>query len=193
MIRCYITDRHTLSGETLLESIARNLRGGVTWIQIREKDLSARDLFDLVVAARRLPNPQGTKFIVNTRADVALAAGADGVHFPSGSPEPRRWRGIVPPGFLLGASCHTLEELAAAESEGATYAVLGPVFAPLSKASALTPLGLDALALASKRVSIPVLALGGITHHNAESCIASGAQGVAGISFYQSGVRPDKL
>ena len=193
MIRCYITDRHSLTDESLLNAIARSLRNGVTWIQIREKDLSARELFDLVAAARRLPNPHGTKFIVNTRTDVALAAGADGVHFPSGSPEPRRWRGIVPAGFLLGASCHTLEELAAAESEGATYAVYGPIFAPLSKVSALTPVGLSGLGAASRQVSIPVLALGGVTRENADSCIAAGAQGVAGISFYQSEPRPDKL
>ena len=144
MTQCYITDRHALKGESLLDSIARNLRAGVTWIQLREKDLCSRDLHALAVAACALPNPRGTKFIVNTRADVALAAGADGVHFPAGSPEPRRWRGIVPPGFLLGVSCHTVSEVAAAEAEGAAYVLFGPVFAPLSKTSALAPHGTEA-------------------------------------------------
>jgi thiamine-phosphate pyrophosphorylase len=186
VIRCYITDRRSLKGEPLLDAIARNLRVGVTWIQIREKDLSARDLYELIIAAKALPNPHGAKFIVNTRADVAIAARADGVHFPSGSPEPRRWRGIVPAGFLLGASCHSIEELTAAQGEGATYAVFGPIFAPLSKASAIAPHGLAGLAVAAHSVTIPVLALGGITNDNAASCIAAGAQGVAGISLYQS-------
>lgn len=184
MIRCYITDRHALKGETLLDSIARNLRDGINWIQLREKDLPARDLYELVRAAMQLPNPHAAKFIVNTRADVALAAGADGVHFPAGSPEPKRWRGIAPSGFLLGVSCHTADEVAAAEKEGATYAMLAPVFAPLSKASTLTPHGTDGLARAAQRVRIPVLALGGITQANAAACIAAGAQGIAGISLY---------
>ncbi len=184
MIRCYITDRTSLKRESLLDSIARNLREGVTWIQIREKDLSARDLYQLVRSATELPNPHGTKLIVNTRIDAALAAGADGVHFPAGSPEPKRWRGIVPEGFLFGVSCHTVEEITAAEREGATYAVFGPVFAPLSKTSAITPNGIEGLSSATLSVRIPVLALGGITQANTAECVAAGAKGIAGISLY---------
>ena len=97
VIRCYITHRQALVAGSLLDAIARNLAAGVTWIQIREKDLSARALFELVEAARKLPNPHGSKIIVNTRADVAIAAGAAGVHLPSGSPAARFWRR---PGFL---------------------------------------------------------------------------------------------
>ncbi|MEO5925276.1 MAG: thiamine phosphate synthase [Bryobacteraceae bacterium] len=193
MIRCYITDRHSLKHESLLDSIARNLRDGVTWIQIREKDLSARDLHQLVQAAKALPNPHHTKFIVNSRIDVALAAGADGAHFPAGSPEPRRWRGIAPNGFQLGVSCHTPEEVAAAEREGATYALFGPIFAPLSKTSPLAPHGIDGLASAAGCVRMPVLALGGITQVNTSACIAAGAQGVAGISLYLSEPAPAKI
>jgi thiamine-phosphate pyrophosphorylase len=106
------------------------------------------------------------------------------VHFPAGSPEPRRWRGIVPLGFLLGVSCHTVSEVAAAEAEGAAYVLFGPVFAPLSKTSALAPHGTEGLSRAAMRVQIPVLALGGITQDNAPACIAAGAQGVSGISLY---------
>jgi thiamine-phosphate pyrophosphorylase len=184
MIECYITDRHALRGESLLDSIARNLQTGVTWIQLREKDLSARDLHALTVSALALPNPHGTKFLVNSRVDVALAAGADGVHFPARSPEPRRWRGIVTPGFLFGVSCHTADEVAAAEAEGAAYVLFGPVFSPLSKTSALAPHGTEGLSLAAMRARIPVLALGGVTRSNAASCIAAGADGVSGISLY---------
>ena len=95
MIRCYITDSHSLAADSLLDAIARNLAAGVTWVQIREKDLSARALFELVEAACKLPNPHtspyGTRIIVNTRADVAIGAGAAGVHLPSGSPAARYW------------------------------------------------------------------------------------------------------
>lgn len=184
MIECYITDRHALHGESLLDSIARNLRAGVTWIQLREKDLSARDLHALTTAALAIPNPHGTKFLVNSRVDVALAAGAHGAHFPADAPEPKRWRGILPPGFLLGISCHTADEVAAAEAAGAAYALFGPVFAPLSKTSVLQPHGTHSIAAAVKCVRIPVLALGGITRANAASCIEAGASGVSGISLY---------
>jgi thiamine-phosphate pyrophosphorylase len=186
VIRCYITDRRSLASGTLLDSIARNLAAGVEWIQIREKDLSARALFELVEAAGKLPNPHGspygTRFIVNTRADVALAAGAAGVHLPSGSPAARVWRR---PGFLIGASCHSIEEVQAAENEGADYVLFGPVFPPLSK-SGLDPKGLYTLARAAGAVRIPVLALGGVTRENTAACVSAGAAGVAAISMFQS-------
>ena len=191
MIRCYITDRHTLRGESLLDAIARNLHSGPDWIQIREKDLSARDLFDLVQAALALPNPRGVRILVNTRADVALAAGAYGLHLPSGSPAPRRFRTLATePGglarMLIGVSCHTTAEVATAASEGADYALFGPVFTPFSKGSDLAPRGLDGLRHAAAAVRIPVLALGGITTANIAECAQAGAAGIAGISLFQT-------
>jgi len=187
VLRCYITDRRQLpSRETLLEAIARNLTAGVDWIQIREKDLSARDLFDLVQRAQALPHPAATKILVNTRVDVALAARAAGAHLPSGSPPPRRWRAIAPPDFLIGVSCHTLEEARAAGQDGADYVLFGPVFTPRSKPADLPPRGLDRLAEAARAVAIPVLALGGITTENASQCASAGAAGVAAISLFQT-------
>ncbi len=105
---------------------------------------------------------------------------------PAGSPAPDAWRGIVPAGFLFGVSCHSAEEVRRAEAEGADYVVLGPVFPPLSKTPALPPLGLDEFARAAETVRIPVLALGGISRENMDSCIDRGAAGVAGVSLYQS-------
>lgn len=177
MIRCCIT-----ASPARLDVIARNLAAGVEWIQIRDKDLSARALFDLVSAALKLPNPHLSKLIVNTRADVALACGAAGVHLPSGSPAPRVWRR---PGFLVGVSCHSVEEVRKAEAEGADYTAFGPVFAPLSKSTGLPPKGLEELAQAAAAVRIPVLALGGITPENSAACISAGAAGIAGISLFQ--------
>jgi thiamine-phosphate pyrophosphorylase len=186
VVRHYITDRHTLPpGQTLLDSIARNLRI-VDQIQIREKDLSAHHLYALVKAALALPNPRKVAILVNTRVDIALATGASGAHFPAGSPSPRTWRKSAPSNFLIGVSCHTPEEVRIAAEEGADYAVFGPVFAPLSKSSGLAPRGLEGLAQAVKAASIPVFALGGVTKENTPLCEAAGAKGIAGISLFQS-------
>jgi thiamine-phosphate pyrophosphorylase len=184
VIRCYITDRH--GTKNLIGAIARNLADGIEWIQIREKDLPARELLDLVRRALVLPNPRGTKILVNGRLDVALAAGAAGLHLPADSIPVHRWRAVVPRAFLIGVSCHTEAEVRAAEAEGADYAIFGPVFPPISKTSELPPRGLEALARAAGAVNIPVLALGGVTRDNLNSCIGAGAAGVAGISLFQT-------
>ena len=170
MLRCCITDR------TL------DFTGKVDWVQVRDKDLPARELIAVV---RRAMSRVG-KVLVNSRVDVALAAGAAGVHLPSGSIAPSEWRRITPAGFLIGVSCHSLEDVVLAEQEGADYVVFGPVFDPLSKAPDLPARGLDELGRVARAVRIPVLALGGITWENAADCVAGGAAGVAGITMFRS-------
>ncbi|MGC8760013.1 MAG: thiamine phosphate synthase [Bryobacteraceae bacterium] len=185
MIRCHITDRRSAGGpEALLALIERNARLGVEWFQIREKDLEGRALAALVAhAIRRAP---AAKVIVNSRLDVALACGAAGLHLPADSPPPHALRPICPPGFLVGVSCHTAEELVRAEREGADYALFSPVFRPLSKDDPRPVHGLDGLRRACSLVRIPVLALGGVTAENAPLCIEAGAAGIAGITLFQS-------
>jgi thiamine-phosphate pyrophosphorylase len=187
VIRCCITGPH--SAAPLVETIARNLAEGVEWIQIREKNLPARPLLDLVQRVLALPNPAGSKILVNSRMDVALAGGAAGLHLPAHSIPSRRWRAIAPGGFLIGVSCHTEEEVREAEIEGADYVLFGPVFAPLSKGSGLFPRGIEGLARAAGAVRIPVLALGGVTRDNSDACLAAGAAGVAGISMFQAATK----
>jgi thiamine-phosphate pyrophosphorylase len=169
MIRCCIADR------TL------DFTGKVDWVQVRDKELPARELIAVVRRAMRRVG----KVLVNSRVDVALAAGAAGVHLPSGSIAPSEWRRITPVGFLIGVSCHSLEDVLLAESEGADYVVFGPVFDPLSKPPDVPARGVEELGRVARAVRIPVLALGGITEENVADCVAAGAAGVAGITMFR--------
>ena len=162
-----------------LEVAARAARNGVDMIQIRAKELSGRALTELVKSALAAA---GGNVLVNTRIDVALACGARGVHLPAGSISPATIRPIAPSGFLIGVSCHTLDELRAAEREGADFAVFGPVFPSITKAG--TPIGIEALRVATNSVRLPIYALGGVTAENAPLCIQAGAAGIAGISLF---------
>ncbi|MBI4908922.1 MAG: thiamine phosphate synthase [Acidobacteria bacterium] len=177
MIRYCITDRR-------LRGVQRRLVEGVGFVQVRDKELSARALTDLVRTVMGFENPHGTRVLVNTRMDVALACGAHGVHLPAGSIAVNEWRRIAPDGFVIGVSCHTIEELRQAEGEGADYAVYGPVFAPLSKVVAARPVGLEGLAAGCAAVRMPVFALGGIQPDTAAACVKAGAAGVAGITMF---------
>lgn len=183
MLRYYITDRGAVGGvEPLLHCIEAAASRGVDYIQIREKDLCAWDLLELTQRAVARVRAFGTRILVNGRADVALAAEAHGVHLPGDSIAPSELRRLGGVGFLIGVSCHTIPELQAAEREGADFAVFGPVFDVPGKGAAV---GLAGLREATESVALPVLALGGITHENADLCIRNGAAGIAGIRLFQ--------
>jgi thiamine-phosphate pyrophosphorylase len=185
---CYITDRQLLGSESLLPRIQQAIGAGVDLVQIREKDLATRELLDLVKAAVDAASAQrtgGTRVVVNDRLDVALAAAAHGVHLGTRSMPAQIVRAHVPTDFLVGVSCHSLEEALAAESAGADYLLLGPVYETPSKLAYGLPLGLARLREVTSRVSLPVLALGGITLERVKPCLAHGAAGIAGIRIFQ--------
>ena len=182
LLRYYITDRKALGGtEALMRAIERAVMEGVDWVQVREKDLSARELGELV---RRVKDAGKNAYstLVNDRVDVALACGADGVHLRADSIAPSRLRAFTPAGFLIGVSCHSAAEVRRAGDEGADFAVLGPIFASPGKAATL---GLRALHEAAHSAALPVLALGGVNHENTEACRRAGAAGIAGIRIFQ--------
>ncbi len=181
----YITDRRRCPG-SFLDCIEANAAGGCDWIQIREKDLRARDLVSLVRAAVARARPHGTAVLVNSRVDVALVAGAGGVHLTSTAPSPRAFAGILPPGFLVAVSTHSVGEIREAERHGADFVVFGPVYKTPSKPELKHPAGLAALRAACRSTNLPVAALGGLTPERAVECSAAGAAAIAGISMYQS-------
>lgn len=183
---CYITDRKSLGPDDLPRRILDAIRAGIDIVQIREKGLPTRDLMALTEPAVEAAKGTSTRIVVNDRLDVALALGAAGVHLGTQSIPAEAARRIVPADFLIGVSCHSLEEAEGAQSAGATYIVFGPVFETPSKLQYGPPLGLERLREATAKVSIPVLALGGITVERVKYCLDAGAAGVAGILIFQS-------
>ena len=181
----YITDRKGLPGEDPLPIIEQAVAAGIDLIQIRERDLPVRRLLALVEEAVKTADAGTTRVLVNDRLDVAVAAGAAGVHLPARGFSVEEVRRSYPE-LLIGASTHNLEELRRAADGGADFAVFGPVFeTPLKKAYG-RPLGLEKLAEAARAVNIPVLALGGVTLENAADCLRAGAAGLAAISLFQN-------
>ena len=197
MLLYYITDRRQFPCDeprrkrSLLSNIAEAARLGVDFIQLRERDLTARQLEDLAndaaQAVRQSSTP--TRLLINSRSDVALACAAHGVHLPSNdiaSADARAiWKTAMPLGApcLVGVSCHSLHEVELAAAGGADYVLFGPVFEKKDHRE-VPPSGLEGLRRAC-RVKIPVLALGGITTTNARACLDAGAAGIAAIRLFQ--------
>ncbi len=187
---CYITDRHGLAPLPLLPHLQAVAGAGVDLIQLREKDLACRELLGLVESAVEVCRGSKTRIVVNDRLDMAIAAGAHGVHLGGQSAPPEAVRRHVDKDFLVGVSCHSMQESLKAEAGGADYILLGPIFDTPSKRPYGPPLGLNKLSEVAKRIRIPVLALGGITVGRVRPCIEAGAAGIAGIRLFQEGPSP---
>jgi len=171
-----------------IEIIREAARSGCQFIQIREKDLPARQLCEFTRDCLTAVRPYGTKVLVNDRVDVAFASGADGVHLRVSSLPADEVRGIALRqglnDFLIGVSTHSLDEARAAASTGADFVVCGPVFDTPSKKAFGPPLGLDRLAEICQAIEIPLLALGGIDLSNYQEALNRGAAGVAAIKLF---------
>jgi thiamine-phosphate pyrophosphorylase len=187
-----VTDRKSLGGgeggEGVLGKIRAATAAGVDWVQIREKDLSGRELLELVQEA--IAGRGVARVIVNDRLDVALAAGAAGVHLGGeslGARDVVRWcrSRNAPAEFLVGVSCHSLEDARDAERAGASYIFFGPVFDTPSKRGMGEPQSVAQLGEICRSVKIPVVAIGGVSERNAGECIRAGAAGIAAIRMFQ--------
>lgn len=211
-ILCYVTDRRSLQDapqinliESLLKKIESLAAAGIDLIQLREKDLSGRDVSLLTREALRrvsklaIRAQAAPRILVNDRLDVALAEQAGGVHLSEDSlpvDEAKRlllaYQSTHSPAsdFLVGVSCHSLEAAQSAAAAGADYVLFGPVFATPSKAAYGAPQGIERLAEVCGSVAIPVLAIGGISLANAPSCFSAGASGIAAIRLFQDSADP---
>jgi thiamine-phosphate pyrophosphorylase len=166
----------------LITAGAEPFQADADFVQLREPGLEARALARLACAWIAA---SGARVLVNDRADAAIACGAAGVHLRDRSLSPARIRQIAPPDFIITVACHDAEAVQRAANEGADYAILAPIFKPLSKPITTPPLGLDTLHSIASKSKIPIIALGGITLENAPLCIEAGAAGVAGITMFR--------
>ena len=179
---CLVTDRTQTRGRDLVGVVAGCLAEGLPAVQVREKDLPALELAALCRRLRESTREHGALLIVNDRADVALATGADGVQRTRASLCIADLRAISDKRLRIGASTHSREEALAAEAEGADWIVFGPVYDTPSKRRYGAPQGLTALERVAAAVKIPVIAIGGITPDRVAEARAAGAHGVAAIS-----------
>jgi thiamine-phosphate pyrophosphorylase len=183
---CYITDRTPFASFTAFSDfLVKAAKSEIDLIQIRERNLDTRALVKLVSHALASARADVSRIVINDRLDVALATGAAGVHLGARSLPACMVRKIIPPDFLAGVSCHSLDEAVSAEAAGADYVLLGPIFETPSKLAFGPPLGLATIETAAHNVKLPVLALGGVTVERVKSCVEAGASGIAGIRIFQ--------
>ncbi|WP_457600920.1 thiamine phosphate synthase [Hydrogenivirga sp.] len=178
-----ITDRSKY-GEDFLGTLEGVLKRGVRMVQLRDKELSGKELYELALRVRELTKRYDALLLINERVDIAVAVDADGVHLPERSFPPGAVKRLFP-GLLVGCSVHSPEATEYAEKEGADFITFGPVFRTSSHPEA-KPVGTMALKELSERVNIPIYALGGVTWNRIKLCYKNGAYGVAGITMFLS-------
>lgn len=180
-----MTDRAALDPKQFMNRLRQAIQAGVDWIQLREKSTPTLELIQVAEKVLSLRRGARQKVILNDRLDVALACGFDGIHLGGSSFPVGNVRKMVPPGFIVGASVHHLNEALEAEQEGADYVIFGPVFLTPSKLQYGLPQGTQKLRAVASALSVPVLAIGGITLSNYQECLEAGAAGIAAISLFQ--------
>jgi len=177
-----VTDRHQTNGRSLVPLLQRVLAAAAPAIQLRERDLSTRELLTLAYEVQALTASRTSNLFINDRIDVALALEGDGVHLRSNSLPVSTARQLMGVQRLLGVSVHAVEEAVRAESQGADYVVLGPIFETPSKQMFGPPLGIHTLEKACRQVNIPIIGIGGVTALRAREMRHAGAFGVAVIT-----------
>jgi thiamine-phosphate pyrophosphorylase len=185
-----VSDRRQTGTRDLLWVLERALDGGVKGIQLREKDLGGRELFDLAEKVKALCVDRQASLFINDRVDVALAVDADGIHLGGASIPIEAARALVGTDKLIGVSTHSMREAEEAERAGADFLLFGPIYFTPSKADYGEPQGLAALKEVVKKISIPVYAIGGIKVGNIVDMKEAGVRGIALISAIMSSADP---
>ncbi|MGO9016476.1 MAG: thiamine phosphate synthase [Dissulfurispiraceae bacterium] len=182
--RLYLITDGTLfpDEDVFFDAIEGALKAGVRAVQLREKDLPTRELLNVGYRMRKLTAEYGAKLFVNDRTDIALCAGADGVHLGQESMPVYAVRKIAGEGFTIGVSTHNLTEASLAEKEGADFITFGPVYLTPSKLKYGAPVGLEALNKVAGEIGIPVFGIGGIKLDTINAVMKSGAHGIAVIT-----------
>ena len=184
------TDRHQAGGRDLLDVVGQALQAGLRAVQLREKDLTSRDLYHLAEKLLPLTRAVGALLLINDRVDVAMAVDADGAHLARRSLPPKEARDLLGPEKLIGISCHSLVEIQEAVEGGVDFVVLGPIFDTPSKAAFGPPLTTTVLRQARAACPLPILAIGGIQAARVAEVLAAGADGVAVISAVMAAPDP---
>ncbi len=177
-----VTDRHQTGGRDILEVLGQAIAAGAPAIQLREKGLDTVEMYRLAETLLAMTRRTGAALLINDRADVAMALGADGVHLTRKSLPPREVRSLVGSRMLIGISCHGLEDVREAVDGGVDFVVLGPIYATRSKAPYGPPLAPGILREARRICPLPILAIGGIEAARVSEVVSAGADGVAAIS-----------
>ncbi len=187
-----VTDRRLSLGRPTAEIVAAAIRGGVSCVQLREKEMSTREFVAEAKALKELLSAAGIPLIINDRVDVALAMGAEGVHLGQSDMHIRDARRLLGKSAIIGISAECLDDALEAAEEGADYIGISPVYATATKSDTAMPLGLDGIAIIRRRVSLPLVGIGGINQENCAEVIGAGADGIAVVSAIVSAPSPEK-
>lgn len=185
-----VTDRGLAQGRSLSDIVQAAVTGGVSCVQLREKNCSTRQFIEEARVLRSILQPLQVPLIINDRIDVALAARADGVHLGQDDMDIRDARKLAPESFIIGISAESFQDAIRAEWQGADYIGISPVFSTSTKLDTAPPLGLAGVRLIRSAVKLPIVGIGGINSGNAASVIAAGADGVAVVSAIVSAGDP---
>ena len=177
-----VTDRRILQGRDLLDAVAEAIEGGVTLIQLREKEVSSREFYQIALKVKELAHSREVPLLINDRLDIALAVNADGLHIGQEDLPLKVARKLLGPDKIIGLSVSNLEDAVQGEKEGADYLGAGAVYPTTSKDVSESPIGPDGLKKIKDAVSIPVVGIGGINLFNIEEVKRTGVDGVAVIS-----------
>ena len=189
---CLVTDRELARGRPTSDIVEAAVYGGASCVQLREKIGSTREFIEQALAIRDFLRIRDIPLIINDRLDVALAVGADGVHFGQNDMPLAMARSIVKDAMIIGISANSLEDAVAAEKGGADYLGVGPIYATPTKTDTAPILGLDGLRKIRKNIKIPLVTIGGLNRSNATQVIRNGADGIAVVSAIVGAEDPEK-